>query len=209
MVENGDLAPIAVAPNPSPGRKASLYQKRKPTPTPTPNPNAKPTPTPNAKPTPNSNPNPTVVPKPAKQQKPRKKRVSRAARQLEFERWFARWTAAHRARAVSKPKPSGSKSKGGTDKGEGGEDEDKTDWWRVQTTRNQGGVCYATPEAFFFALEAVLAGHRRRHSAKDDGKGTGGVLTFYGGYSIVAQPKISAIERLDMLVSGMEGLGFR
>ncbi|KAI1794872.1 hypothetical protein LXA43DRAFT_970963 [Ganoderma leucocontextum] len=122
------------------------------------------------------------------------KRVSKKMRQREFGRWFARWTAAHRA---------------ATDAAEGG-DEDKTDWWRVETTRNQGGVCYPTPEAFFAALEDALV--RYRESAKDnlgEKEGKGGVLTFYGGYSIVAQPKISAMARLDKLVGRMEEIGFR
>ena len=50
---------------------------------------------------------------------------------------------------------------------------------------------------------------------KSKGKGKGGeeaargVLTFFGGYSIVAQPKISATARLDKLVGRMEEIGFR
>ena len=149
--------------------------------------------------------------------KPRKKRVSRQVRQREFEQWFARWTAAHRARRASRPhlRPDAAEEEEDEKKRTDGE-EDKTDWWRVETMRRQGGVCYTTPDAFFAALGDALARHR--HSATKEwekekdgqrGEGTGGVLTFFGGYSIVALPNISAMARLDEVAARMEEIGFR
>ena len=149
--------------------------------------------------------------------KPRKKRVSRQVRQREFERWFARWTAAHRARRASRPHPRPHAAEEDDKKTADG-DEDKTDWWRVETMRRQGGVCYTTPDAFFAALGDALAKHREsatKDKDKSKGKGkereeaTGAVLTFFGGYSIVAQPRISAMARLDKVVTKMEEIGFR
>ena len=151
--------------------------------------------------------------------KPRKKRVSRQVRQREFEQWFARWTAAHRARRASRPhlRPDAAEEEEDEKKRTDGE-EDKTDWWRVETMRRQGGVCYTTPDAFFAALGDALAKHREsatKDKDKSKGKGkereeaTGAVLTFFGGYSIVAQPRISAMARLDKVVTKMEEIGFR
>ena len=154
--------------------------------------------------------------------KPRKKRVSRQARQREFERWFARWTAAHRARRIARPHrhPDAAEGEEEKEKKRTDGDEDKTDWWRVESTRRQGGVSYPTPDAFFAALGDALGRHRElaaksKDKDKSKGKGKGGeevasgVLTFFGGYSIVAQPKISATARLDKLVGRMEEIGFR
>ena len=44
---------------------------------------------------------------------------------------------------------------------------------------------------------------------KEREEAAGGVLTFFGGYSIVAQPRISAMARLDKVVAKMEEIGFR
>ncbi|TBU61896.1 hypothetical protein BD310DRAFT_812392 [Dichomitus squalens] len=122
--------------------------------------------------------------------KQRKKRVSKQMRQRDFERWFAKWKAAHFA---------GKKDRKVAD--------DKTDWWRVETTRNQGGVCYSTPDAFFAALQDALVQHKVRMAGP--GREAAGVLEFYGSYSIVAQPKIAEVARKDKLRQQMEDLGFR
>ena len=184
-------------------------------------------------PAPNPAPKPKPKPKPnagasasAVEAKPRKKRVSRQARQREFERWFARWTTAHRARRAPHRRPDAAEEEEEKEKKRTDGDEDKTDWWRVESMRRQGGVSYATPDAFFAALGDALARHREmvvtdkgkgilkgKDKSKGKGKGgeegAGGVLTFFGGYSIVAQPKISATARLDKLVGRMEEIGFR
>ncbi|TBU23207.1 hypothetical protein BD311DRAFT_704353 [Dichomitus squalens] len=122
--------------------------------------------------------------------KQRKKRVSKQMRQRDFERWFAKWKAAHFA--------------GKKDRKVG---DDKTDWWRVETTRNQGGVCYSTPDAFFAALQDALVQHKILMAGA--GREAAGVLEFYGSYSIVAQPKIAEVARKDKVRQQMEDLGFR
>ena len=146
--------------------------------------------------------------------RPTPEAMTKYMHQREFKRWFARWVTAHRARRT--PRSRFFATEEDEDEEGGEESEAKTDWWRVDMMRRQGGVCYQTPDAFFAALGDALARHR--HSATKEwekekdgqrGEGTGGVLTFFGGYSIVALPNISAMARLDEVAARMEEIGFR
>ena len=142
--------------------------------------------------------------------RPTPEAMTKYMHQRRFERWFASWTAAHRAYRAPRSRFFATEE----DEDEEGGEEPKMDWWRVEMMRRQGGVCYQTPDAFFAALGDALARHR--HSATGEkendgqrGKEIGGVLTFFGGYSIVAQPNILAMARLDKVAARMEEMGFR
>ena len=154
--------------------------------------------------------------------------TTRPVLQGEFEQWFAKWTAARRARHSAAEEEADVEAETEVEREresrDEDRDEDKTDWWRVVWTWRLGGVCYPTPEMFFSALELALLRHRmsaQKTKAKAKAKGAwagegagagagaGGVLAFFGGYSIVAHPKVSALGRLDRVVAKMERIGFR
>ncbi|RPD77422.1 hypothetical protein L226DRAFT_568503 [Lentinus tigrinus ALCF2SS1-7] len=126
------------------------------------------------------------APAPAPQSKPRPQRMTKKMRQREFESWFGTWTKGYRGHPEQRAST-----------------EDKTDYWRDEQTREEGGTVYPTTDAFFFALQ---------HAWTDQqvGKARGGtqVVEFYGAYSIVAQPRINAATRHGKIRERMRQMGF-
>ena len=122
----------------------------------------------------------------APQPKPRQ-RMTKKMRQREFENWFSNWTKGYHKypelRAVTT---------------------DKTDYWRDEQTRQEGGTVYFTMDEFFSALQ-------RAWVDQQVAKARGGkqVVEFYGAYSIVAQPRINAHTRHEKIRERMRLMGFR
>ena len=121
----------------------------------------------------------------------RKQRARKQVRREAFERWIAGLKTA--TQRVPEEGEEGAK--------------DKTDWWRVETTRNQGGVCYPTSDAFLIALRDAFIQHKGRMARI--GRGAAGVLQCYGSYSIVEQPEILEVARKERVQKRMEEIGFR
>ncbi|KAI0700038.1 hypothetical protein C8T65DRAFT_831710 [Cerioporus squamosus] len=119
------------------------------------------------------------------QPKPRH-RVTKKMREREFRTWFSNWTQAYRERPELRT-----------------DTEDKTDYWRDEQTRKEGGTVYQTVDDFFAALQRAWINQQI-----DKARGGTQVVEFYGAYSIVAQPRINAHNRHEKIRERMRQMGF-
>ncbi|KAI8978837.1 hypothetical protein BD414DRAFT_119740 [Trametes punicea] len=114
----------------------------------------------------------------------RRKRVSKQMRARAFRRWFNSVLDDYHAQ----------KTEGTTSSPREAE--------CVRYLRSAGGTAYTTADEFFEALQACRAAHQQRLK-----QGKKGVMEFFGGYSIVAQPRIGHGARAEKVKARLRELG--